>query len=71
MNKICSNPNCKSEGRPLPLSMFYKNPSTKDGLDGQCRWCRQKYGEHKRSADTREINETFWKDQNCADGVGL
>lgn len=41
--KICSNPQCKSKGKPLPLSKFYKRKEMKDGYESRCIDCRTEY----------------------------
>lgn len=49
--KICSK--CGEE-KPLKEEFFYKHPLTKDGYDGQCRACKEKYRrEYRKRKKTR------------------
>lgn len=41
--KICSNKDCKSKGKPLPLDKFYKREGMKDGRESRCIECRTEY----------------------------
>jgi len=41
--KKCNNPECKSGGKPLPLSKFYKRKEMKDGHESRCIECRLEY----------------------------
>jgi len=41
--KLCSNKNCPSKGKLLPLSKFYKRKEMKDGHESRCIECRLEY----------------------------
>lgn len=49
--KICSNPKCAWGGKELPITeeFFQKNSNKKDGFEGQCKKCRQKYFKEYRA----------------------
>ena len=38
--KPCSNYHCESKGVLLDLSEFHKNKNNKDGLESQCKKCK-------------------------------
>lgn len=52
--KFCSSKNCKAVN-PQPITAFYKNKSTKDGLSNQCRECH-KIANNKWSKNNPEKN---------------
>jgi hypothetical protein len=54
MKKSCSNKNCPSKGKPLPLSKFYKKAASRDGYETRCIECRLEY-DSKRFADKRGL----------------
>lgn len=43
MMKVCSNPKCKSEGAPQPITEFHKDRSKRDGLSTRCKECKLEY----------------------------
>ena len=47
---------CRECGRDLPLSEFYKNKDTKDGLLNACKVCWKTYQKVHRYADRSEAN---------------
>jgi hypothetical protein len=49
--KICTNPECAWGGKELPMTeeFFQKNSNKKDGFEGRCKKCRQKYFEDYRA----------------------
>jgi hypothetical protein len=50
--KLCSNKNCPSKGKPLPLDKFYKKKGSRDGYEARCIECRLKY-DNKRFHEKR------------------
>ena len=52
--KSCSNKNCPSQGKLLPLDKFYKKKEAKDGHEARCIECRLEY-DSKRFADKKGI----------------
>jgi hypothetical protein len=54
MKKPCSNKNCPSKGKLLPLDKFYKKPASKDGHESRCIVCRLEY-DSKRWAEKKGI----------------
>lgn len=50
--KVCSNKNCPSAGKPLPLDKFYKKSGARDGHETRCIVCRLEY-DNKRFHEKR------------------
>lgn len=56
---------CKKCERDLPLSMFYKDKSRKDGLSCYCKECRLKYSKehHIKVRDKhKEYKKKYWQE---------
>ncbi len=58
--KQCSNQKCK---HILPLEEFYRNRSTKDGLQSQCKKCNSQYYQENRDRLLRRMKEYYVDNQ--------
>lgn len=47
---------CSKCGEDKPVSEFYKNRQTKDGLQPECKSCKNKYQDAKRKANPEKFN---------------
>lgn len=55
MEQEKKNKKCTKCGRELPLTEFYKNKATKDGLNVYCKSCCSDYLRQLRAAKRREL----------------
>lgn len=56
MEKVCSNRDCESKGKPLGVSNFYRKGS---GYDSRCKKCINKIRKSNRLKKKKQILKEF------------